>query len=162
MATVYLARDLEHDREVAVKVLLPDLGMALGAERFRREIEIESRLDHPHILGILGSGEAGGLLYYVMPFVAGESLRARMDREGQLPVEDAVRIAAEAAEALNYAHQQGVLHRDVKPENILLEDGKTLVADFGIARALDDEAGQRLTQTGVTLGTPVYMSPEQS
>ena len=162
MATVYLARDLVLDREVAVKVLLPDLGMALGAERFRREIEIESRLDHPHILGILGSGEAGGLLYYVMPFVAGESLRARMDREGQLPVEDAVRIAAEAAEALDYAHRQGVLHRDVKPENILLEDGKTLVADFGIARALDDEAGQRLTQTGVTLGTPVYMSPEQS
>ena len=162
MAVVYLARDLVQDREVAIKVLHPDLSVALGEERFRREIEIERRLDHPHILGILDSGEAAGLLYYVMPFVSGESLRAKMDREGQLQIEDAVRIAAEAAEALDYAHSQGVLHRDVKPENILLEDGRALVADFGIARALSDEAGQRLTQTGVTLGTPVYMSPEQS
>ena len=162
MATVYLARDLVQDRTVAIKVLHPDLSAALGAERFRREIEIERLLEHPNILGVLESGEADGLLYFSMPFVSGESLRARMDREGQLPVDDALRIAADVAEALDYAHRRGVLHRDVKPENILLEDGHVFVADFGIARALSDEAGQRLTQTGVTLGTPVYMSPEQS
>ena len=162
MATVYLARDLVHDRVVAIKVLLPDLAMALGPERFRREIEIEQQLDHPNILGILDAGEADGQLYFAMPYVSGESLRARMDREGQLPVDEAVRITAAVARGLQYAHERGIVHRDIKPENILLEGDKVLVADFGIARALSSDQEQKLTQTGMALGTPLYMSPEQS
>ncbi|HEY0970935.1 MAG TPA: serine/threonine-protein kinase [Gemmatimonadales bacterium] len=162
MATVYLARDVVRESDVAVKVLLPDLAAAVGAERFRREIAIERELDHPAILGVLDSGEDDGRLFYVMPYVAGESLRARMDREGQLPVEDALRIAVQVARGLAYAHGHGILHRDVKPENVLLDGERVLLADFGIARALSHGAEQRLTQTGVTLGTPRYMSPEQS
>src|SRR5919199_6735974 len=161
MATVYQARDLKFDRQVAVKVLLPDLGVALGPERFRREIQLVTQLNHPHILPIWDSGEADGQLYYVMPLVRGESLRARLDRERQLGVHDALQITCEVAGALDYAHRQGIVHRDIKPENILLEDGHALVADFGIARAVSAMGEQKLTQTGVTLGTPTYMSPEQ-
>ena len=163
MATVYLARAADDaDRRVAIKVLDADLSQALGAERFRREIEIERSLDHPHILGITDSGGADGVLWYAMPYVPGESLRARMDREGALPVEDALRLTCEIADALHHAHERGIVHRDVKPENVLLEDGHALVADFGIARALSAEQSERLTQTGVSLGTPLYMSPEQA
>ena len=160
MATVYLARDIKHDRQVAVKVLLPDLSASIGAERFEREIRLAGRLQHPHILGMYDSGVADGLLYYVMPFVEGESLRDKIDRQGQLPVDDALQIALEVADALGYAHKQQIIHRDIKPENILLSGGHALVADFGIARAI--EAGsQKLTQTGMAIGTPTYMSPEQ-
>ena len=162
MATVYLAHDLKHDRDVAIKVLHPDLGAALGAERFLSEIRTTARLQHPHILPLLDSGDADGLLYYVMPVVTGETLRGRLDRERQLPIPEAVRIAREAASALDYAHRQGVIHRDVKPENILLHDGQALVADFGIALAVQTAGGQRMTQTGLSLGTPQYMSPEQA
>jgi eukaryotic-like serine/threonine-protein kinase len=162
MATVYLARDLKHDRDVAIKVLHPDLGAALGAERFLSEIRTTARLQHPHILPLLDSGEADGLLYYAMPLVTGETLRARLEREQQLPVDDAVRIAREVADALGYAHGLGVIHRDIKPENILLQSGHALVADFGIALAVQTAAGQRMTQTGLSLGTPQYMSPEQA
>jgi len=163
MATVYLAHDLRHDREVAIKVLHPDLGAALGADRFLTEIRTTARLQHPHILPLLDSGSAdAGLLYYVMPLVTGETLRARLTRERQLPIADAVRLAREVASALDYAHQQGVIHRDIKPENILLQDGNALVADFGIALAVQQAGGQRLTQTGLSLGTPQYMSPEQA
>ncbi|MDB4872245.1 MAG: protein kinase, partial [Gemmatimonadales bacterium] len=161
MATVYLARDLKHNREVAVKVLLGDVGFALGPERFRREIDLASHLSHPHILPIYDSGEADGELYYVMPYVAGESLRARLNRERQLPLEDALRITCEVASALDHSHRHGIIHRDIKPENILLEDGQAMVADFGIARAVDSMGEGRLTSTGVSLGTPTYMSPEQ-
>ena len=161
MATVYLARDLKHNREVAVKVLIADLGFALGPERFRREIDLASHLSHPHILPIYDSGEADGELYYVMPYVAGESLRARLNRERQLPLDEALRITCEVASALDHAHRHGIIHRDIKPENILLEDGQALVADFGIARAVDAVGEGRLTSTGVSLGTPTYMSPEQ-
>ena len=137
MATVYLARDLKHDRPVALKVLHPELAASLGPERFQREIRLAARLQHPHILTVLDSGEAGGRLWFTMPYVEGESLRDRLRRERQLPVEDALRITREAAQALQYAHDQGVIHRDIKPENLLLtKDGSTLVADFGIARAL--------------------------
>ncbi|HEU4801152.1 MAG TPA: protein kinase [Gemmatimonadales bacterium] len=162
MATVYLAEDLRHRRHVALKVLLPDVAAAMGPERFEREIGFAARLQHPHILTVLDSGEAAGHLWFTMPYVEGESLRDRLTRERQLPVDDAIRIAGEAARALEYAHQHGVIHRDIKPENLLLtKDGSTLVADFGIARGLAD-ADSRLTQTGTTVGTPAYMSPEQA
>ena len=162
MATVFLAHDLKHDRPVALKVLLPELAAALGPERFEREIRLAARLQHPHILTVHDSGAAAGQLWFTMPFVEGESLRDRLTREKQLPVEDAVRIAREAALALDYAHQHGVVHRDIKPENLLLTtDGSTMVADFGIARALSGSE-QQLTSTGIAIGTPAYMSPEQA
>ena len=159
MATVYLARDLKHDREVAVKVLLPELSASIGGERFEREIRVAGRLQHPHILGMFDSGVADGLLYYVMPFVKGQSLRDRIDNEGQLPIDDALHIILEVLDAIGYAHEQQIIHRDLKPENILLQGGHALVADFGIARAAEE--GQKLTQTGMSLGTPSYMAPEQ-
>jgi serine/threonine-protein kinase len=162
MATVYLAHDVRHERDVAIKVLHPDLGAALGAERFLAEIKTTAKLQHPHILPLLDSGAADGLLFYVMPFIAGETLRARLDREKVLPIAEAVRLAREAASALDYAHRQGVVHRDIKPENILLHDGSALVADFGIALAVQSAGGARMTQTGLSLGTPQYMSPEQA
>jgi serine/threonine-protein kinase len=162
MATVYLARDLRHRRPVAVKVLHPELSAVLGSERFLKEIELTANLQHPHILPLFDSGDANGLLYYVMPYVQGESLRARLVRERQLPVIDAVRIAGETAQALAYAHKQGVVHRDIKPENILLHDGTALVADFGIALAVEQAGGERMTRTGLSLGTPQYMAPEQA
>ena len=162
MATVYLAEDLKHGRRVALKVLRPELIPTLGAERFHREIRIASGLQHPHILSIHDSGEALGVLYYAMPYVEGESLRARLAREVQLQADEAVRIVGEVADALACAHAAGVLHRDIKPENILLSSGHALVADFGIARAIDAAGSERLTETGLALGTPHYMSPEQA
>jgi eukaryotic-like serine/threonine-protein kinase len=161
MATVYLATDVRHDREVAIKVLNPELAATIGAERFEREIKLAAKLQHPHILGMFDSGSADGLLFYVMPFVKGESVRDRLNREGQLPVDDAIQITLEVADALGYAHAQGIVHRDIKPENILLANGHALVADFGIARAAM-EGGGKLTQTGMAIGTPSYMSPEQA
>ena len=161
MATVYLARDVKLNREVAIKVLLPELGFVLGPERFRREIEVATKMSHPHILPIYDSGEAAGELYYVMPYIAGESLRARLFRERQLSLDEALRIAAEVASALDHSHRHGIIHRDIKPENILLEDGQALVADFGIARAVSAVGEGKLTSTGISLGTPAYMSPEQ-
>jgi eukaryotic-like serine/threonine-protein kinase len=161
MATVYLAQDLRHDRPVALKVLLPELASTLGPERFQREIRLAARLQHPHILTVHDSGETAGQLWFTMPFVEGESLRDRLRRERQIPIDDALRIATEAARGLDYAHQHGIVHRDIKPENILLtRDGSTLVADFGIARALAGD--EHLTQTGLSMGTPAYMSPEQA
>ncbi|HEX2450576.1 MAG TPA: protein kinase [Gemmatimonadales bacterium] len=163
MATVYLARDLKHDRPVALKVLRPELAATLGPERFQREIRFAARLQHPHIVSVYDSGETASRLWFTMPFVEGESLRDRLRREHQLPLDDAVRVAREAAEALGYAHEHGVIHRDVKPENIMLtRDGNTLVADFGIARAVAGEPGEHLTATGMSVGTPAYMSPEQA
>jgi len=160
MATVYLAEDVPHGRNVAVKVLSPELGSSIDAERFRREIQIAARLSHPNILPAYDSGSANGIYYYVMPFVEGESVRARIDRESQLPIEDAIAITCEVCDALAYAHAQGVVHRDIKPENILLQNGHAVVADFGIARMVQ-EGGEKLTQTGMSIGTAQYMSPEQ-
>src|SRR3990170_9142604 len=163
MATVYLAHDVRHDRKVALKVLRPELSAILGGARFLTEIKTTANLQHPHILGLFDSGEADGLVFYVMPYVEGESLRDRLGREKQLPVEDAVRIACEVAGALDYAHRHGVIHRDIKPENILQHDGHVVVADFGIALAVSSAGGAtRLTESGMSLGTPHYMSPEQA
>ena len=162
MATVYLAQDLKHGRPIALKVLRPDLAAALGPGRFLREIEIAARLTHPNILPLHDSGEAGGLLYYVMPYVDGESLRSHLAREGPLPLDQALAIAREVASALGYAHEHGVVHRDIKPENVLLESGHAVVADFGVARAVWELAGDRLTETGIAVGSPAYMSPEQA
>jgi serine/threonine-protein kinase len=161
MATVYLARDLKHDRRVAVKIMRDDVGFAMGAERFKREIELVTHLSHPHILPIYDSGEVNGELFYVMPYIEGESLRARLNRERQLSVDEALRITCEVASAIDHSHRHGIIHRDIKPENILLEDGQALVADFGIARAASAMGKEKLTSTGVSLGTPTYMSPEQ-
>jgi serine/threonine-protein kinase len=162
MATVYLARDLKHDRQVALKVLKPELAAVLGAERFVVEIKTTAALQHPHILPLFDSGTADGFLYYVMPYIQGETLRAKLDRETQLGIDEAVRITTDVAGALDYAHRHGVIHRDIKPENILLHDGRPMVADFGIALALSAAAGGRMTETGLSLGTPHYMSPEQA
>src|ERR1700682_4572877 len=169
MATVYLAHDKKHDRKVAIKILHAELAAVLGADRFLQEIRVTANLQHPHILGLIDSGLIGedgaelkGRPYYVMPYVEGESLRQRLDKEQQLPVSDSVRIATEVASALDYAHRHNVIHRDIKPENILLHDGSAIVADFGIALAVTEAGGARITQTGLSLGTPGYMSPEQA
>jgi serine/threonine-protein kinase len=162
MAMVYLAEDLRHERQVAIKVLRPELAATLGPDRFAREIEIAAKLSHPHILPLHDSGEAGGILYYVMPFVEGESLRERLDREGKLSVAETVRLVDEIASALSFAHEHGVVHRDVKPENIMLSGDRAVVADFGIGRAVSAAGGDRLTGTGFAVGTPTYMSPEQA
>src|SRR4051812_17100591 len=162
MATVYLAHDLKHGRPVALKVLRPEFAAVLGSERFLREIQTAARLRHPNILPLYDSGDAAGTLYYVMPYVEGESLRDRLAREGPLPLADALGIAGDVAQALSYAHTHDVVHRDIKPENILLEGDRAVVADFGIARAVTQAAGDRLTHTGIAVGTPVYMSPEQA
>src|SRR5262245_2715062 len=163
MATVYLAADLRHDRHVALKVLRPDLAAVIGASRFLAEIKTTANLQHPHILPLHDSGEVDGTVFYVMPFIEGETLRDRLLREKQLPVEEAIRIAIEVAGALEYAHQHKVIHRDIKPENILLQGSHALVADFGIALAASKtEGGSRMTETGMSLGTPHYMSPEQA
>jgi eukaryotic-like serine/threonine-protein kinase len=162
MATVFLAQDLKHDRKVALKVLKPELAAVLGAERFVVEIKTTASLQHPHILPLFDSGTADGFLFYVMPYIQGETLRDKLNRETQLAVDEAVRIAREVADALDYAHRHGVIHRDIKPENILLHDGRAMVGDFGIALAVSAAAGGRMTETGLSLGTPHYMSPEQA
>ena len=170
MATVYLAEDLKHHRKVALKVLRPELAAILGAERFLKEIEVTANLQHPNILPLYDSGRAAGppgeagseFLYYVMPYVEGETLRDKMGREKQLGVDETIAIAKDVADALHFAHQRGIVHRDIKPENILLQQGKPLVADFGIALAVSQAGGTRLTETGLSLGTPHYMSPEQA
>ena len=161
-ATVFLATDLKHQREVALKVLHPELALAVGSARFLREIAMVAQFRHPHILPLYDSGDADGLLYFVMPYIEGESLRQRLEREHQLPLEDALRITREVADALDYAHKLGVVHRDVKPENILFEAGHAIVADFGVARAVSTAGGAKLTETGLAIGTPAYMSPEQA
>ena len=162
MATVYLAQDLKHDRKVALKVLKPELAAVLGADRFVVEIKTTASLQHPHILPLFDSGTADGFLFYVMPFIEGETLRDKLNRETQLGVDEAVRIAIDVADALHYAHSQGIIHRDIKPENILIQNGRPMVADFGIALAVSAAAGGRMTETGLSLGTPHYMSPEQA
>jgi eukaryotic-like serine/threonine-protein kinase len=162
MATVYLAHDLRHERRVALKLLRPELAAVIGAERFLGEIRTTANLQHPHILPLFDSGAADSFLYYVMPYVEGESLRARLAREKQLPIGEAVRLGQEVASALAYAHRHGVIHRDIKPENILLHEGSALVADFGIALAVSSAGRNRLTETGLSIGTPQYMSPEQA
>jgi serine/threonine-protein kinase len=162
MATVYLADDLRHGRQVALKLLRPELGAVLGGERFLREIRIAAGLSHPHILPLHDSGQVEGLFFYVMPYVPGESLRQKLDRQTQLSIEEAIELARQVASALDYAHRERVIHRDIKPENILLQEGQAVVADFGIARALREAGGERLTETGLSLGTPQYMSPEQA
>ena len=162
MATVYLAQDLKHDRKVAVKVLRPELAAVVGAERFLHEIKLTANLQHPHILALHDSGEADGLVFYVMPFVEGESLRDKLNHEKQLSIEDTIEITKGVASALDYAHRHEIIHRDIKPENILLQDGQPVVADFGIALAVSTASGTRLTETGLSLGTPHYMSPEQA
>ena len=162
MATVYLAKDLKHNRDVALKVMKPELAAVVGAERFLAEIETTANLQHPHILPLFDSGEADSFLFYVMPYVKGETLRDRIDREKQLPVDEAVTLVSKVAGALQHAHEHGVIHRDIKPANILLQDGEPVVADFGIALALGVAGGTRLTETGLSVGTPFYMSPEQA
>jgi serine/threonine protein kinase len=162
MAMVYLAADSKHGRKVALKVLLPEVAASLGAERFLREIRIAAGLVHPNVLPLHDSGEADGLLYHVTPYVEGETLRDKLSRERQLPVDETVRIVREVADALDYAHGEGVVHRDVKPENILLSKGHALIVDFGVARAIGLVGGERLTETGIVVGTPSYMSPEQA
>jgi len=162
MAIVYLAEDLKHQRKVALKVLRPELAAVIGGERFLQEIKVTANLQHPHILPLHDSGEAGSFLYYVMPFVEGDTLRDKLSRERQLDIDEAVGLTRDVASALDYAHRQGVIHRDIKPENILIHDGQPLVADFGIALAVGSAGGNRLTETGLSVGTPYYMSPEQA
>ncbi|MGD8727061.1 MAG: serine/threonine-protein kinase, partial [Gemmatimonadales bacterium] len=163
MATVYLAEDLKHHRNVAIKVLRPDLAATLGPERFLREIEVAAQLQHPHILPLHDSGEADGFLYYVMPYIEGQSLRDKLAREGELPIGEAVRIMRDVVDALTEAHAHGVVHRDIKPENILLRGRHALVTDFGVAKAVSEATGrEKLTTAGVALGTPAYMAPEQA
>src|SRR5687767_2211927 len=162
MATVYLARDLKHNRHVALKVLSTELAAVMGRERFLSEIEVTANLHHPHLLPLFDSGDAGGLLFYVMPYVEGESLRKRLERERQLSLDDAIHIASAIGSALDYAHRHGVIHRDLKPENILMHEREPLVMDFGIALAVSKAGGSRVTQAGISLGTPQYMSPEQA
>ncbi len=162
MAIVFLARDVKHDRQVAVKVFRPELASSLGSERFLREIKIAAKLSHPHILPLYDSGEVDGFLYYVMPLVEGESLGDRMERDQMLPFDDSLQIAREVADALNYAHARGLVHRDIKPDNIMLTGGHAVVMDFGIARAVSAAGGDKITQTGMAVGSPIYMSPEQA